>query len=193
MLREDRFRHRASRSSSRQGHGRQVRPRFDVVGGITGLIQGARHQRLRHHARPGRRTDLGFSGTRPGSTRCSSAPSSVVPRTPGRLSTAHRSPAQYMTRHLGRASDSGLWSHAVTVPGRWPGAESRAHGVLTSGVPPMTQPFPSTCTRESDGCPIWDVQPRAAAQARRRLNRDSGAGICMAEGEKATAQTRLTA
>src|SRR3569833_1733744 len=25
-------------------------------------------------------------------------------------------------------------------PGRWPGAESRAHGVLTSGVPPTTQP-----------------------------------------------------
>src|SRR3954465_12517605 len=25
-------------------------------------------------------------------------------------------------------------------PGRWPGAECRAHGVLTSGVPPMTQP-----------------------------------------------------
>jgi hypothetical protein len=73
-------------------------------------------------------------------TRCSSAPSSVVPRTPGRLSTAHRSPAQHMTRHLGRASDSGLWSQAVTVPGRWPGAESRAHGVLTSGVPPMAQP-----------------------------------------------------
>ncbi|MFC5211118.1 hypothetical protein ACFPM0_31830 [Pseudonocardia sulfidoxydans] len=45
-----------------------------------------------------------------------------------------------MTRHLGRASDSGLWSHAVTVPGRWPGAESHAHGVLTSGVPAKTQP-----------------------------------------------------
>ena len=27
---------------------------------------------------------------------------------------------QHMTRHLGRASHSGLWSHAVTVPGRWP-------------------------------------------------------------------------
>ncbi|NMN99996.1 hypothetical protein HH308_02075 [Gordonia sp. TBRC 11910] len=57
---------------------------------------------------------------------------SVGGHTPHSGPPQHRppKPAQHMTRHLGRATDSGLCSHAITIPRRWPGAESRAHGVL---------------------------------------------------------------
>ena len=62
-----RSRHRASRSSSRQGHGRTGGAEVDVVGGITGLILGVLVTNVFVTTQGrGRRTDLGFSGTRPG-------------------------------------------------------------------------------------------------------------------------------
>ncbi|WP_439648996.1 ATP-binding protein [Kribbella voronezhensis] len=45
-----------------------------------------------------------------------------------------------MTRHLGRASDSGLWSHAVTIPGRWPGAESASNESFGGWTKTFTDP-----------------------------------------------------
>src|SRR3569833_2828326 len=76
-----------------------------------------------------------------------------------------------MTRHLGRASHSGLRSHAVTVPRRWPGAESRAHGALTAGVPPMTQP----CSRVALYAAIR--RDARSGMSNRALQRKHGVGF----------------